>query len=277
MSLAVLGIAGWLIYRQFETPAPIATVPLTPSPTPIQPPASESVTVQLPLQEVATLAEEIATISAQPNSPEPFNPDKLQKIALGLVMKTDTDRDGLTDDEEILMGLNPLLIDTDKDGYLDGDEVKNFYSPLAVGKVTIDQMRFAGQYTNDKYGYKIIYPAAWVLAPLDVADPSEVMITSSKNEFVNILVEKKSAGQSIEEWYRAMAPTAAVTPLRKYTTFNKLEAFESPDGFTTYIAYGNDVIVINYNIGLKTEVSYPEIYQLIVNSLQFVEASPQTP
>ena len=35
----------------------------------------------------------------------------------------DTDEDGLTDDEEIVLGTDPLVADTDSDGLSDGDEV----------------------------------------------------------------------------------------------------------------------------------------------------------
>ena len=38
----------------------------------------------------------------------------------------DTDSDGLTDDEEVLLGTDPLVADTDSDGLTDGDEVNTY-------------------------------------------------------------------------------------------------------------------------------------------------------
>lgn len=38
----------------------------------------------------------------------------------------DTDNDGLTDDEEIVLGTDPLVTDTDSDGLSDGDEVNTY-------------------------------------------------------------------------------------------------------------------------------------------------------
>ncbi len=49
--------------------------------------------------------------------------------------KTDTDKDGLTDDLEVFYGTDPHNPDTDNDGYPDGLEVKSNYSPLGRGRM----------------------------------------------------------------------------------------------------------------------------------------------
>ena len=49
---------------------------------------------------------------------------------------TDSDKDGLTDIEELkIYGTDPNNSDTDGDSYLDGDEVKNGYNPNGEGKL----------------------------------------------------------------------------------------------------------------------------------------------
>lgn len=48
----------------------------------------------------------------------------------------DTDSDGLTDREEVkVYGTDPLKADTDGDGYADGQEVKNWFNPKGPGKL----------------------------------------------------------------------------------------------------------------------------------------------
>jgi hypothetical protein len=42
----------------------------------------------------------------------------------------DSDQDGLTDQEERMIGTDPQNIDTDGDGYSDGKEVSSGYNPL---------------------------------------------------------------------------------------------------------------------------------------------------
>ncbi len=41
----------------------------------------------------------------------------------------DSDRDGLTNDEETSRGTNPLLVDTDGDGYSDKQELDSGHNP----------------------------------------------------------------------------------------------------------------------------------------------------
>lgn len=47
----------------------------------------------------------------------------------------DTDKDGLTDEDEEIYGTDPENPDTDGDGYSDGDEVKGGYNPNGAGKL----------------------------------------------------------------------------------------------------------------------------------------------
>ena len=59
----------------------------------------------------------------------------------------DSDKDGLTDAQEALLGTNPLNADTDGDGYLDGAEVKSGYNPLGAGKLTEEQKAIVASFT----------------------------------------------------------------------------------------------------------------------------------
>jgi len=60
-----------------------------------------------------------------------------EELVLGTnVNAVDSDRDGLSDKEEVeFYKSNPLSPDTDGDSYLDGDEVKNGYDPLGPGRL----------------------------------------------------------------------------------------------------------------------------------------------
>ena len=52
------------------------------------------------------------------------------------INKVDTDGDGLPDYEEVkVYGTDPLKADTDGDGHNDGEEIKNGYNPLGAGKL----------------------------------------------------------------------------------------------------------------------------------------------
>jgi len=71
-----------------------------------------------------------------------------QEISLGTdPLKTDTDDDGLFDREEVyIYNTNPNNPDTDGDTYLDGAEVKNNYNPKGPGRLS--EIPGQGDYTN---------------------------------------------------------------------------------------------------------------------------------
>lgn len=60
-----------------------------------------------------------------------------EELALGTSIRSaDTDSDGLSDKDEVkAWGTNPLNPDTDGDGYIDGDEVDNGFDPKGSGKL----------------------------------------------------------------------------------------------------------------------------------------------
>lgn len=127
---------------------------------------------------VAPLASSTSDIISQPTNENPINENPVVKIPTAEISTTtvatsttsvesiatttsqqiDTDQDGLTDDEEKLLGTdpnsidsdndglfdreevkvygtNPLNSDTDGDGHKDGEEVKNNYNPNGQGKL----------------------------------------------------------------------------------------------------------------------------------------------
>lgn len=51
---------------------------------------------------------------------------------------TDTDSDGLSDEQEKFYGSDANKADTDGDGYKDGDEIKNGYDPTVAGSAKLD-------------------------------------------------------------------------------------------------------------------------------------------
>ncbi len=53
--------------------------------------------------------------------------DRLDKVDVKVV---DTDNDGLSDVNELLLGTDPINPDSDGDGYIDGDEIRTGYDPL---------------------------------------------------------------------------------------------------------------------------------------------------
>jgi len=247
----VVGVSSYLLYASYQKPKP--------EPSPVVVPVVDAVPVvveeEVPVVEVE---EEEAPPVEMEEEVLTFDPSLLNKVSLALLASKDTDKDGLTDLEEEIIGTNINLNDTDGDTYRDAEEIKNYYSPLKNGSTKLTEMNFIKEYENEIFGYKVLYPKAWLISPLDEDNPNDVMITSDGNEFVNILLNKKIANQTLEEWYLEKAPDVSATSLKKYKNHNDLAMIESPDAFTVYVSRGD-------------EASYPSLFGMIVNSFEFTE------
>ncbi len=139
-----LAIGGWWVYSRFFKKAP-ATTPTqteqtTPAPTTPEP-TTPVVTTPAPTEATSGISNEIKNDTVLFGESVDTDRDSLpdtQEQQLGTSASiADTDKDGLSDGEEVLVWkTNPLNPDTDGDGYVDGDEVRNGYNPLGPGKLT---------------------------------------------------------------------------------------------------------------------------------------------
>ncbi|KKR07662.1 MAG: hypothetical protein UT32_C0008G0017 [Parcubacteria group bacterium GW2011_GWC2_39_14] len=271
----VVGVSAYLLYASYQTPTNNQNVVNVEQPAVVvdQPAVTDQpavVDTDVP-PPVDMPADQPATDVLN------FDPSKLSEVSLALMASLDKDKDGLTDAEEAIIGTDQNINDTDKDTYRDGDEMKNFYDPLKPGSVRLNDSAFAASYENTNYGYKLLYPKTWLASPLNVNDPSEVMFTSKGNEFVNVFVDTKGTSQTLDDWYLEKAPTVTATQLKKYQNYKKVMVLESPDGFTAYVASTDKVFIINYNIGLNEEASFPGLFAMMVNGFEFIPIEKAAP
>ena len=76
----------------------------------------------------------------------------------------DTDKDGIPDWFETIIGTDPLLADTDKDGYSDLDEIRKGFNPIGPGKIPVDLAlanKYKGKILLEKVSSKLSY--AWYI------------------------------------------------------------------------------------------------------------------
>lgn len=144
--VVVLAIVGWLLYRKYNksnTEQNQVKInqeePVNNQNTTTQ--SEEEVPIDPELNEVGsnneeTIEEPVVT------KPEPADSDMDgltddDEIILGTnIHRVDTDSDGLSDYDEVnVFGTDPTSADTDRDGYLDGEEVANGYNPNGAGKL----------------------------------------------------------------------------------------------------------------------------------------------
>lgn len=220
----------------FVAPAPVAEVPVVATTTPVVTPA----------------------VSATSLAIFPFR---------DYVSTQDTDKDGLTDVEEIIYGTNPTKPDTDSDGFLDGQEVMSLYNPLGFKPVRLLDSGKVKVYLNPTYNYSIYYPGLWVVQALDPNNEA-VIFSADTGEFIEVSVVENPLKLSVIDWYLAQAQGVKATDLKLVQTKEKIDGIISPDGLVAYLPFENKIYVINYNIGLKTDINFLSTFKMMVNSFR---------
>jgi len=154
--LGGLGFGGWWVYNYMQSGGQIKETVTETVPSVIEGPSGEETAIPAPAtsdenivvpETTATVPAGNTDVPAQMNNDkilfgEPIDSDKdglddVREQELGTdPNKADTDNDGLTDGDEVLIWkTNPLNPDTDGDSYLDGEEVRNGYNPSGPGKL----------------------------------------------------------------------------------------------------------------------------------------------
>lgn len=193
--------------------------------------------------------------------------------ALKPVPSLDTDTDGLTDEEEALLGTNRELADTDSDTYSDRAEIFNGYSPLTVDGKLADTDLFA-TYTNPTYGYKAPYPKKWLADSLDQTN-KQVLFISATEEFLEILVEENPNKMPIVDWYRAQSPALSDVEL-DVSIIDGASAVWSPDGLTVYAGRDGLVFIITYNKGTIEQINWPTLFEYFYKNFKFGNTATQS-
>lgn len=206
----------------------------------------------------------------------------------GLVSTRDSDADLLTDIEEGLFGTDPNLPDTDVDGWPDGWEIVHLYDPAqGSAKRLIESARLTA-FTNDAYGYAVLYPNTWVAQAIDAQDTKDVILTSATGEFIQITAEPygsltgrvdagpgESATSTLEEAaLREKFPGGSAYTLHPVLNKFNVRGFQTVDGLTVFLEGHNTLYTVRYMPGLRTEINFKQTMAMLVAGFLVNEGVP---
>lgn len=176
----------------------------------------------------------------------------------------DSDNDGLSDIEEVLLGTNANLVDSDSDTYTDMMELLGLYNPAGQGSLLLNPN--ISKYRNDKYGYSVYYSSFW---PIEMVGGDEsVMFKLNNNQFINMIVENNDEKLAIQDWYKKQFNNVIIRPeqiiIKKGWT-----GIKSLDGLIAYLMHpaSDKIFVLSYNLGLENTQNYKSIFRMIIESL----------
>lgn len=176
----------------------------------------------------------------------------------------DTDGDGLNDGEESLLGSSSTLTDTDSDGYSDFAEVISGYNPAGSGKIGNNENLL--NYINKTFGYEVLYPKNWPIQSLN--KDATVIFTAPDNSLIQISIQDNPDKSGILSWYEESFPNVTVSYDQVRSTYS-WEGIMGENGLNFYLTDKNrkNIFVISYISATEGQVAYPDIFQLMINSL----------
>jgi len=177
----------------------------------------------------------------------------------------DTDQDGLTDAEEILLGSGINEIDTDGDGFGDLSEILNLYNPNGLGKL-VDNVNIE-KYINSKYNYYIYYPSIWLVE--EAGGEDSIIFRLGKNQFIQVMIQLNENKQTIEDWYKEQFFTNTL-PDGSAVSKGTWAGIKSEDGLIVYLIdpKKENIFIVTYNLGMDNTLYYKSIFEAMINSLE---------
>ena len=238
----------------------------------------------------------------EPEEPDDFFEDEEDDIVEPL---SDLDKDGLTDEEEILLGINPNRVDTDfdglsdydevkiyftdpidvdsdKDGYLDGVEVDKGYNPIGPGRLNPDEENLGvdwGTFKNSDYDYEIKYPNDLLV---DEANLEKLNIVSLTMAYIAVRIYPTEENVNFRNFVKAKLMESFGNILDmdtvKWTEENNIISVEFENmigGYTgdvvwTYILKDNKVYRISAYHG-HGNMTQPEFQEQIISNFKFLD------
>ncbi|HNW20016.1 MAG TPA: hypothetical protein PLX67_00765 [bacterium] len=173
-------------------------------------------------------------------------------------LDADTDQDGLTDKEEIILGTKIDQADSDNDGYDDLTELRAGYNPAGSGKITNN----SGLKVVKQGRWSTIVPAAWTS---QLGRDESAIFRTDDGHFIQAVILTKKNGQDLADWYQEIftGQTADVVNVGR----NQLAI--SLDGLTYYIGRPdlNYLVSLTYNPETTKLLSYSNIFRLAADNM----------
>lgn len=223
-------------------------------------------------QDLATgemkVVEKCLTAVSAPPAEEEIPPEEEVSPGEEIAAATDTDQDGLTDEEEKIWGTDEEIADTDGDGYVDGLEITNLYNPLKGDSARLSASSLVNNFVDKENGFSVLYPQELTTAVSEDGSGVTFTATSTGQFFQVQVLENENNITDIEEWYLQMNPTTQADEIQT-TQIGGQPAVISGSSF--YVLNGGKIYLINYNMGYPATAYFSTSFNAFIKSFDFFE------
>lgn len=265
----LIGAMVYLSYIYIIKPQVKTTTPVVVTPTPEQVPAiTETIATTTEEVTVATTSL-IATVTpttldlASSTATSSIDLDQTRIQNSNVTPLVDTDNDGLSDEEEAVLGTNPNNADSNGNTYNDLTEINNNYDPAGTGKIETNAN--LTKYVNKTIGYEIIYPKSWEAKSL--GSDTTITFTAPDDSIMQVSVQDNSDHQTISAWYTNSFPDTTITydKLKSTATWDGIMGTDGLNFYATDKKHKN-IYVISYIPAIDGRLAYPNIFKIMINS-----------
>ncbi|OGH64061.1 MAG: hypothetical protein A2821_03585 [Candidatus Magasanikbacteria bacterium RIFCSPHIGHO2_01_FULL_41_23] len=185
---------------------------------------------------------------------------------------SDSDADGLTDDEEELFGTDSAIFDTDNDNYYDGQEVANLYNPKAVAPLQLIDSGLVKELVQTRDVYRLYYPLAWSVGVVD-PEGNNMLITADNGDYIEFRISPKNNNEDFTTWFAREASTERITDLQPALNKFGVSYWHRKDDLAFYVDNPNFVLVILYHPESNAPIAFRHVIQMMLTSLRLQDSS----
>ena len=185
----------------------------------------------------------------------------------------DSDNDGLSDKEEIVLGTDKNSNDSDGDGFLDLEEVLTLNNPIGEG--VMEKNSNMKKYVNNELNYSLFYPATWSYSSL--SGEGSIKFQAIDKQTIQIIIPANTDRLNIEEWYSTEVSAKRIKQEQRISK-NNWNGLKSENNLNAYIIHpelANRVFVIFYTPGVNYVLEYKNIFEMMINSFKIGEADSE--
>jgi len=245
------------------TPPPVTTLPTAPLVTTTTVATTTIATTTVATTTVATTTPVVTDLITPPR------------------ISADTDRDGLTDIEEGVVGSSVTDPDTDDDTYQDGIEINNNYSPIVAGSAAASKLSAAKFVTSTATdfvdsNFSTFIPTLWTINRLPAN--RQLTVTTQTGEIIKMTAKPNIQGLSPSAAILQAYPQLNIGQLTPITA-GSLSGVVSPNGLNIYLTdTGRSTIyVVEYIKDAGVDMRYPALLMMMVKNIKMVQPAATQP
>lgn len=255
--LSLVGVGIWYVFFQDTAP--------TPASAPIVVPTTSQPVIPIISTPTSTVSE-----NQPPEIPEASVPTTTVSILFPSVLladTADTDKDTLTDLEEILFQTGIETWDSDEDGYFDGQEIVNLYNPTGFAPVKLIDSGLIDEYVNPVWGYRIYYPNGWEAGAVD-PNATHVLFSAISGDYVAVHVVDIPPTMTFQTWFATYAKGEQFLSLVPFENRFQESGYRRKDRLVAYVVVDTHVFVMVYHPGISGSVPFRSTVDMMMQSFR---------